>query len=233
MTQSKLTWNWPDGKNPTVGFAAVIEAIEALLTATQEVLQEVVPVADSRYESSVAACAQILLCLTYAWAVPDLARLGLQTFAPACSSARGALEVAAKAAWLVEPTDPMSREGRWLGWYKSLERFYQNLAADFASIPSVASKMKKSSDLYGNYRTAITEKLPAAYQIVNPGTMQSILRELDLAALYPLYRSHPSTTMGSHLLLMLSGGFTQSVRTQMTSYLSSVPHRKPLRLASR
>jgi len=199
MTRGK--WRWPKGQSPSSEFRALIEGLDFMLIDWQSVFRRVVQQGDGRYESNIAAVGLGLLCLNYASAVANLARLGLDSFAPACASARGALEVAARGAWLVQPDDPMDREGRWLGWYGALERLYANLAADFRSHPQVAESMATTSQHYMQYRRKIEALLPTGHKAVGAASVEQMLIQLAAAQLYPLYRYTSQYQHGEPLAL--------------------------------
>jgi len=74
-----------------------------------------------------------------------------QDFAPvAAACARSAMEVGALVAWLAKPQDSYEREGRWLGYFKSLEDFYRKQAKELKTRDPKESKEAQeilSSDL--------------------------------------------------------------------------------------
>jgi hypothetical protein len=178
-----------------------IEALELELGSFQQRLTELRERSPGQYEADVAAAGLALLCLEFAWASADLARLGLNTLAAASACARGALETAAKAAWLVAPDQPMDREGRWLGWYHALERYYTNRAKDLSDSADLAEAMRSRARHYGAYRSAIAEKLPHGHEIAPPPTMHSLFASLDALHLYGLYRTTSQYQHGEPLAL--------------------------------
>jgi hypothetical protein len=194
-------WSWPNSQQPTNEFRLSIEALELELGAFQKRLRELRERLQGRYEADVAAAGLALLCLEFAWGSADLARLGLNTLAAAAACARGALETAAKAAWLVAPDEPMDREGRWLGWYRAMERYYSNLATDLSDSAEVAEEMRSRASRYGAYRSAVAEKMPDGHEIAPPPTMDRLFASLDALPLYTLYRTTSQYQHGEPLAL--------------------------------
>jgi hypothetical protein len=94
----------------------------------------------------------------------------------------------AVAAWLLFPEDPFEREGRWLGWFKSNERFYTNLSNDLHSTSEeIAASLKRTALHHSRWRTAIEAKLPRG-KVVEKPSMPKILKELGFLNLYMTYR---------------------------------------------
>src|SRR5262249_5419929 len=147
-----------------------------------------------KYEADLAAMSLVRLCGSNAWGVHDLGAIGMARYPAAAACARCAFEIGAVAAWLLIPDDPFEREGRWLGWFKSNERFYANISNDLRPLsPELADSFKKTSTHYSKWRTSIEAKLPGGKVIEKPA-IPNILRELDFLSLYATYRGLSQVT---------------------------------------
>jgi hypothetical protein len=143
-----------------------------------------------KYESDSAAFSLTRLAFRHAQGVCELAKSDLDNYAPAATISRTTFETGATAAWLMVPDDPFEREGRWLGYYRSHERFYENLAKDLVRIGSSNSEvMWQAAHHYRDWRAAIEQVMPRHVKHVLKPTMPEILKELGYSNLYLAYRS--------------------------------------------
>jgi hypothetical protein len=142
-----------------------------------------------RYEADTTAMCLTRLVVRHASAVHDLCERGIENYASAAACARCAFETGATAAWLTIPEDPFDREGRWVGYFKSHERFYRKLAADFNPFaPEIAAELQRTADHHAAWKSAIENKLPSTAKVVVKPALPEILRELGFLKLYVAYR---------------------------------------------
>src|SRR4051812_47997804 len=132
-----------------------------------------------RYEADVTAMCLARLALRYAFAVHELAIQDVDNYAPAAACARSGFETGAIAAWLMVPDNPFEREGRWIGYFKSHERFHRKLAEDFSKFaPESAALMIQAAEQHTAWRSGIERQLPAGVKVVIKPSMPEILNEL-------------------------------------------------------
>jgi hypothetical protein len=136
----------------------------------------------------------VRLCGSNAWGVHDLGVVGTDRYPAAAACARSAFEVGAIAAWFLVPDDPFERESRWLGWFKSNERFYTNISNDLRSLsPEVAESFKQTATQYSKWRTGIEARLPGG-KVTEKPAIPNILKELGFLHLYGTYRALSQVT---------------------------------------
>jgi hypothetical protein len=154
-----------------------------------ELLEKSVVPRLGRYEADVTASALTLLAIRHAEGVAMCAFLGYQGAIPAAAAARASFEIALTAIWLQVPEDPFAREGRWLGYYKAVVRYYRNLASDLRDIiPDAAADYERIANQSELWRSSIESALPAGYNVVAPAAVPSKLEEIGAMQLYPVYR---------------------------------------------
>lgn len=142
-----------------------------------------------RYEADSAALALTYLVVSYARSLSALAHAAVRHYPAAAVIARTSLETAATVGWLMVPTDPFKREGRWLGYYKAHERAYRKIADGVQAIsPGLAEDLRTSASRFEAWRTAILKKLPRGGVTDRP-SLPDMLRELGHGDLYLVYRS--------------------------------------------
>jgi len=143
-----------------------------------------------KYESDSAAFSLARLAVRHAEGFRELAKWDTDGYAPAATISRTTFETGAVAAWLMVPEDPFEREGRWLGYYRSNERFYESLAKDLDRIGSNHSQnMRQTAHHYRDWRVTIERILPPHVKCVPKPSMPEILKELGHSGLYLAYRS--------------------------------------------
>lgn len=154
-----------------------------------ELMHRVIRPLVGRYESDVTATGLTLLSIRHAEAVALCVLWGPSGFIPAAACARAAFETAVTAAWLQVPENPFEREGRWLGYYKGMERFYRNLAAEHGDSESeVVDGFVQYGAQHELWRSRIEASLPIGAVVDRP-SVPAMLKELGASPLYRVYRA--------------------------------------------
>jgi hypothetical protein len=108
-----------------------------------------IPFLDFEYDSGIAAL--MMVVLRHGEAMHVLAGSDEEHFLAAAACARCAMETAATIAWVCEPTERLSKEGRWLGCWQSLRHFYDAISAELGpDDPELELEAKRLFDLHGH-----------------------------------------------------------------------------------
>ncbi len=105
----------------------------------------------------------------------------------AAACARSAMEVGALAAWLAKPTDRHEREGRWLGYFKSLEDFYRKQAKDLKG--RNPDEVKEANERLSNHlKTLCLPRFGREIIPVSKPSLRQMISDLGYDHLYAGYR---------------------------------------------
>lgn len=163
------------------------DSLEQVIEAYRAIAGEQPLVEFGGFEVDCAVPALVEHVILQAKAVGDLARLSV-TYAPAAAGcARSAMEVGALAAWLSKPSEAHDREGRWLGYFKSLEDFNRNMANELKTLdPNVSRELDETIAKY--MKGMCAPRFGKTITLVSKPKMKAMLADLDYEHLYPAYR---------------------------------------------
>ena len=140
---------------------------------------------DYEYESILAALMEIVL--QHAESLRELAKGEDRFFFSAASCARSAMEAAIILTWIRKPNDRLIKEGRWLGYYATMERFHQNMSRELsATDPGIDEPAAKLRAIHEVIKSRTVAGVPIPIQ--EKPSVEVMLRELGYADLYSSYR---------------------------------------------
>lgn len=163
------------------------ESLEQVISAYRALAGEQPLVEFRGFEVDCAVPALIEHAILQAKAAGELARLNVAYSPAAASCARSAMEVGALAAWLSKPNEPHDREGRWLGYFKSLEEFSRRMANELKNLdPNVPRQLDETIAKY--MKGMCAPRFGKTITLVPRPSMKAMLADLGYEHLYPAYR---------------------------------------------
>jgi hypothetical protein len=128
------------------------------------------------------------IALGHSHGVQALAEKNYQHGWAALCCARAAFEAGAVSSWIGAPPLPIDREGRWIGYYRKLERFYK-VQAEFLEedIPGIGQELQNAFTL----RDSAFERLLKAHpeiQVQTPPGVRQMLKDCQYEHLYAGYK---------------------------------------------
>jgi hypothetical protein len=129
------------------------------------------------------------IAVSHAAAVQALSEKHLSFSSSALCCARSAFESGVIAMWIGEPQLPFEREGRWIGFFRRLGKFYEE-QGEFLEIgdPGIREEMIKAF----NKADSVFEKLLVAHpeiKVVGVPNVRQILKSAGYERLYAGYKS--------------------------------------------
>ena len=128
--------------------------------------------------------AMMEMALSHAQAVQALAEKHFDHGWSALCVARSCFEAGAASAWIGTPSDPFDREGRWIGYFRKLERFYKTKGEMLeGESPGISDQLKSIlSSKHGVFKQVL-EKHPDI-KVVQYPKMRDLLKALKYEHLY-------------------------------------------------
>jgi hypothetical protein len=138
-------------------------------------------------EADSALLAILEIALGHAQGVQALAEKHYRHGWAALCCARAAFEAGAVSSWIGTPPDPFVREGRWIGYYRQLERFYKVQAGFLEDdIPGIGSELQGAF----SERDSAFKQLLANHpeiKVETPPSMRQMLKDSQYERLYAGY----------------------------------------------
>lgn len=111
-------------------------------------------------------------------------------------NARAVFEHAVRILWLLDPEDPMARECRWLGMLADTERSHRLVAQGSEGYPG-GDGLRETAESIRTFREGVIAVLPDGYSPQKPPSFEAMLRSLNSAHLYGIYRQGSQYVHGS------------------------------------
>jgi hypothetical protein len=164
-----------------------------------------------RYEAHVEAVNPFNLTIRNVEGVIALARTDLVLLPPARLAARGAFESSVRSAWMVQPADPFEREARWIGHFKSEEKYLRGLIRERAALGVDATSTEERLQSVTRFRQDVASLLKArGYNKIDieVPNFRECLRSIGEERAYLLYMTFSQIAHATHSATWLyrSGG---------------------------
>lgn len=164
------------------------EALNELIAEYRKLVGEKPIVAFTGFEVDCGIPALVEHVVLQVRAVSELAKLSPDFASAAAGSARSAMEVAALAVWLATPKDPYVREGRWLGYFRTLGDHYRKTAAELKlSDPEVARDIETVMSKYIDGMTGT--RFGREVALISKPSLKQMMTDVNYGHLYPGYRT--------------------------------------------
>lgn len=118
------------------------------------------PPPNFEWEADVEAYVMSNLVVRHVEATAQLARCDMVLLPAAWATARSALEVSARAEWLLEPDDPYEREARWLARLREGARFYGSVADRLDQLGGSADSIRAMGGSIDDFATDVSNRMP-------------------------------------------------------------------------
>jgi len=129
------------------------------------------------------------LAIDHASAVHALAEKSFHFASPSLCCARAAFQAGTIATWIGTPELPFEREGRWIGHFRGLGKFYEKHGAVLElNMPGIKRDLKAAFDTVNAAFEQVLQAQPGI-RVVGTPDIRSILKAADAEHLYAAYQS--------------------------------------------
>lgn len=127
------------------------------------------------------------IVLRHAEAIVDLAEKDESLFFAAAACARSAKEAAVTQAWILDPKTRIEKEGRWLGYFETINKFHRNLNDELSDVdPNIDEELKDFSSYMDELKSRLIDGRPI--DVVKKPRVMDMLDAIGYKSLYSSYR---------------------------------------------
>jgi hypothetical protein len=175
-----------------------------------------------KYEAELEAHKLLALAIRNLEAVFQIARADLVLLPSALVLSRSTFEISTRALWLMQPSDPMQREARWVAHLRDEVQYYERLVKRYEHVGAdPAIPLHRRSQLH-EFVESVAALLPAG--CTPPSRIPKfdvMLEALGVPSAYPIYAILSQYTHGTHFATWL---YRRNLGTKMLSGEFTAPH---------